>query len=57
MKPITIATFAVVVIACTVPTRLAAQASSPALKGVALGKADYVPHMFQYLRPDTMPTG
>ncbi len=26
-------------------------------EGVALGKADYVPHMFQYLRPDTMPTG
>ena len=38
MKPITIATFAVVVIACTVPTRLAAQALSPALKGAALGK-------------------
>ena len=26
-------------------------------EGVELGKADYVPHMFQYLRPGTMPTG
>ncbi len=25
--------------------------------GVPLGKADYVPHMFAYLRPGTMPTG
>ncbi|NJC05061.1 hypothetical protein GGQ97_000854 [Sphingomonas kaistensis] len=25
--------------------------------GVALGKADYVPHMFGYLRPGTMPGG
>lgn len=24
-------------------------------QGVALGKADYVPHMFAYLRPGTMP--
>jgi hypothetical protein len=24
--------------------------------GVALGKADYVPHMFGYLRPDSVPT-
>ncbi len=24
-------------------------------KGVALGKADFVPHMFQYIRPGTMP--
>jgi hypothetical protein len=26
-------------------------------EGVALGKADYVTHMFQYIRPGTMPTG
>lgn len=26
-------------------------------EGVALGKADYVPHMFAYLRPGTGPTG
>lgn len=26
-------------------------------KGVALGKADYVTHMFQYIRPGTMPKG
>ena len=26
-------------------------------EGVELGKADYVPHMFQYIRPDTMPKG
>ena len=26
-------------------------------EGVALGKADYVAHMFAYLRPGTMPTG
>lgn len=24
-------------------------------EGVDLGKADYVPHMFQYMRPETMP--
>ncbi len=24
-------------------------------EGVELGKADYVPHMFQYIRPETMP--
>ena len=24
-------------------------------QGVELGKADYVPHMFQYIRPETMP--
>jgi uncharacterized protein len=24
---------------------------------VALGKADYIPHMFPYIRPGTMPTG
>lgn len=24
-------------------------------QGVSLGKADYVPHMFAYLRPGTMP--
>jgi uncharacterized protein len=24
-------------------------------EGVALGKVDYVPHMFQYIRPGTMP--
>jgi hypothetical protein len=38
MKPITIATFAVVVLACSVPAGLAAQASSSAPKGAALGK-------------------
>jgi uncharacterized protein len=26
-------------------------------QGVELGKADYVPYMFKYLRPGTMPTG
>ncbi len=26
-------------------------------QGVAIGKADYVPHMFAYLRPGTMPSG
>ena len=26
-------------------------------RGVDLGKADYVAHMFAYLRPDTMPAG
>jgi hypothetical protein len=26
-------------------------------EGVALGKADYVAHMFQYIRPETMPKG
>lgn len=26
-------------------------------QGVELGKADYVTHMFQYIRPDTMPQG
>lgn len=26
-------------------------------QGVGLGKADYVPHMFAYLRPGTMPQG
>lgn len=26
-------------------------------EGVELGKADYVPHMFAYLRPETMPKG
>ncbi|HEV7232682.1 MAG TPA: DUF1993 domain-containing protein [Sphingorhabdus sp.] len=26
-------------------------------QSVDLGKADYVPHMFQYIRPETMPTG
>jgi uncharacterized protein len=26
-------------------------------QGVDLGKADYVAHMFQYIRPGTMPTG
>lgn len=36
MKPITIVTFAIVVLACSVPAGLAAQASSPAPKG-ALG--------------------
>jgi uncharacterized protein len=25
--------------------------------GVSLGKADYIPHMFTFLRPGTMPTG
>jgi len=25
--------------------------------GVSIGKADYVPHMFPYLRPDSMPKG
>lgn len=25
--------------------------------GIDLGKADYVPHMFQYIRPGTMPEG
>ncbi|MBA4308099.1 MAG: DUF1993 domain-containing protein [Sphingopyxis sp.] len=25
--------------------------------GVALGKADYIPHMFPFIRPGTMPTG
>jgi hypothetical protein len=25
--------------------------------GVPLGKPDYVPHMFAYLRPGTMPSG
>ncbi len=25
-------------------------------EGVTLGKVDYVPHMFAYLRPDTMPS-
>jgi hypothetical protein len=25
--------------------------------GVPLGKKDYVPHMFAYLRPGTMPVG
>jgi len=37
MKPLTIATFAVVVLACSVPAGLAAHASSPAPKGAALG--------------------
>lgn len=26
-------------------------------KGVELGKADYIPHMFPYIRPDTIPNG
>jgi uncharacterized protein len=26
-------------------------------EGVALGKADYIPHMFQHIRPGTMPGG
>lgn len=26
-------------------------------EGLELGKADYVPHMFAYLRPGTMPPG
>lgn len=26
-------------------------------EGVALGKADYIPHMFPFIRPGTMPTG
>jgi hypothetical protein len=26
-------------------------------EGIALGKADYVSHMFRYLRPGTMPGG
>lgn len=26
-------------------------------ENVALGKADYIPHMFQYIRPETMPKG
>ena len=26
-------------------------------EGVAIGKADYVPHMFAYLRPGTVPSG
>ena len=26
-------------------------------EGVELGKADFVPHMFQYIRPETMPKG
>jgi hypothetical protein len=38
MKPITIATFAGIVLACSVSAGLAAQASSPAPKGAALGK-------------------
>ncbi len=38
MKPITIITFAVVVLAWSVPASLAAQASSPRPKGAALGK-------------------
>jgi hypothetical protein len=38
MKPITIATFAVVVLACSVPAGLAAHAQSPAPNGPALGK-------------------
>ena len=38
MRPITIATFAVVVLACSVPAGLAAQASSPAPNVAALGK-------------------
>lgn len=38
MRPITIATFAAVVLAYSVPAGLAAQASSPTPKGAALGK-------------------
>ncbi|MFI5143230.1 MAG: hypothetical protein ACHQHM_04300, partial [Thermoanaerobaculales bacterium] len=38
MKSITIAMFAVVVLACSVPANLAAQASSPAPTGATLGK-------------------
>jgi uncharacterized protein len=26
-------------------------------EGVALGKADYIPHMFSFIRPGTMPVG
>ena len=26
-------------------------------KGIAIGKADYIPHMFPYIRPGTMPKG
>ncbi|MES2783393.1 MAG: DUF1993 domain-containing protein [Pseudomonadota bacterium] len=26
-------------------------------EGVALGKADYIPHMFAHIRPETMPAG
>ena len=26
-------------------------------EGVELGKADYIPHMFPYIRPDTIPNG
>lgn len=26
-------------------------------EGIELGKADYIPHMFPYIRPDTIPNG